>query len=73
MMGYLDVATCLLVACILLPLGAWGRAQADSLVVDAIQGQERDERIAVLRRGALTCQVLSVVFFLAAFVLLVVN
>lgn len=49
-------------ACALFPLGAWGKAHADSLVVDAIQGDERDQRIAVLRRGALTCQIVALVF-----------
>lgn len=70
MSGMLDVVTCLVVACVLFPLGVWGRAQADTLVVDTLQGEEREARINVLRRGALTCQVLSVVFALAAFGLL---
>ena len=61
----LDALTCLMVARVLFPLGVWGRAQAGDLVVDAVQGEERDRRIAVLRRGALTCQVLAVVFGLA--------
>jgi len=71
--GMLDAFTCLAVACVLFPLGVWGRAHADTLVVDAIQGEERELRIAVLRRGALTCQVLSVVFALAAFGLLAIR
>jgi hypothetical protein len=70
MSGTLDALTCLAVACVLFPLGVWGRAQAGSLVVDTIQGEERERRIVVLRRGALTCQVLAVVFTLVAFGLL---
>ncbi|MEU4418756.1 hypothetical protein, partial [Nocardia salmonicida] len=58
---------CLAVACVLFPLGVWGRQQAESLVVDAVEGEEREQRIAVLRRGAVTCQVLGVVFTAAAF------
>jgi len=55
----------------LFPLGAWGKAHADTLVVDAIQGEEREHRIQVLRRGAMTCQVVSLIFLAAAFVALV--
>lgn len=70
MSSILDALTCLVVACVLFPLGVWGRAHADSLVVDAVQGEEREVRIAVLRRGALTCLVLAAVFALVAFGLL---
>ncbi|MDN5745203.1 MAG: hypothetical protein L0H31_08775 [Nocardioidaceae bacterium] len=55
----------------LFPLGAWGKAHADTLVIDAIQGEEREHRIAVLRRGALTCQVMSLIFLAAGFTALV--
>jgi hypothetical protein len=68
--GTLDALTCLAVACVLFPLGVWGRSQAESLVVDTVVGEERERRIVVLRRGALTCQVLAVVFTLVAFFLL---
>jgi hypothetical protein len=71
--GLLDALTCLVVGCVLFPLGVWGRAHADTLVVEAVQGEERELRIAVLRRGALTCQVLSVVFTLVAFGLLAIR
>lgn len=54
-------------ACALFPLGAWGRAHADSLVVDTIQGDDRDRRVAVLRRGALTCQLVALVFLAFGF------
>lgn len=54
-------------ACALFVLGSWGRAHSDSLVVDAIQGEERDRRIAVLRRGAMTCQVVALVFLAFGF------
>lgn len=73
MSGMLDVLTCLAVACVLFPLGVWGRYQAENLVVDAVEGEEREQRIAVLRRGALTCQVLAVVFAAVAFWLLTIS
>lgn len=72
MIGLLDAFTCLVVACVLFPLGVWGRAQADDLVVDALPSDEREHRIAVLRRGALTCQVVAVVFGVGAVLLLLV-
>lgn len=61
----------LVFAVALFPLGAWGKAHADTLVVDAIQGEEREHRIQVLRRGAMTCQVMSLIFLAAAFVVLI--
>ncbi|GAA4815365.1 hypothetical protein ACFQ0K_07065 [Nocardioides caeni] len=70
MSGILDALTCLAVACLLFPLGTWGRAHASTLVVDAIQGEEREHRISVLRRGALTCQVVAGVLAVVAFLLL---
>jgi hypothetical protein len=73
MTAMLDALTCLAVACLLFPLGVWGRARADELVVDAVQGEERELRVAVLRRGAVTCQVLAVVFMLCAFGLLAIR
>lgn len=66
MSGVLDVITCLAVACFLFPLGVWGRAHADGLVVDALPSEEREHRISVLRRGALTCQVVAGVMLGAA-------
>ena len=73
MTSMVDVVTCLVVACVLFPLGVWGRSQAENLVVDAVEGEERELRIAVLRRGALTCQVLAVVFTAVAFWLLALD
>ncbi|MCR1785755.1 hypothetical protein KVF89_24675 [Nocardioides carbamazepini] len=70
MTSMLDALTCLAIACLLVVLGAWGRTHADSLVVDAIQGEEREQRIAVLRRGAITCHVVAAVLGLAAFFLI---
>jgi hypothetical protein len=70
--GLLDALTCLVVACFLFPLGVWGRAQAEDLVVDALPSEEREHRVAVLRRGALTCQVVAVVFGAGAIFLLLV-
>ncbi len=72
MIGVLDAFTCLAVACLLFPLGVWGRAQAHDLVVDALPSEEREHRIAVLRRGALTCQVVAVVLGAGAVLLLLV-
>lgn len=69
----LDALTCLFMACVLFPLGVWGTAHADSLVVDAIQGEEREHRIVVLRRGARTCQVVAVVFAALAFLLIAIR
>jgi len=73
MTSMLDVLTCLVVASALFPLGVWGRYQAENLVVDAVEGEEREIRIAVLRRGSLTCQVLAVVFTAVAFWLLTID
>jgi len=70
MTSLLDALTCFAVACVLFPLGAWGRANAETLVVPAVLGEDREARINVLRRGAVTCQVLAGVFFLVGFVLL---
>ncbi|KRA37600.1 MULTISPECIES: hypothetical protein [unclassified Nocardioides] len=70
MSSILDALTCLAIGCFLFPLGAWGRSHVNTLVVDAIQGEERAQRIAVLRRGATTCQVVAGVFVAVAFFLL---
>lgn len=69
----LDVITCLVLAGVLFPLGIWGRRHADSLVVDALDGEEREHRISVLRRGATTCQFAAGVFLLAAALLLFIR
>lgn len=66
----LDGLTCLAVACICFPLGVWGRNRSETLVLPSVLGEDREHRVAVLRRGALTCQVLSVVFAVAGFLLL---
>lgn len=70
MSSVLDALTCLAIGCFLFPLGAWGRSHVNTLVVDAIQGEERQHRIAVLRRGATTCQVVAGIFVVVAFYLL---
>ncbi|MDQ6524586.1 hypothetical protein RB608_13290 [Nocardioides sp. LHD-245] len=70
MTSMLDALTCLAIACGLVVLGTWGRSHADTLVVDTIQGEEREQRIAVLRRGAVTCYVVAAVLGLAAFFLI---
>ncbi len=67
----LDGLTCLAVACVCFPLGVWGRNRSDTLVLPSVLGEDREHRVAVLRRGALTCQVLAVVFAVAGFLLLV--
>jgi hypothetical protein len=66
----LDALTCFAVACVCFPLGVWGRSRAATLVLPSVLGEDREHRIAVLRRGALTCQVLGVVFAVAGFLLL---
>ena len=66
----LDALTCLAVACVCFPLGIWGRSRADSLVLPSVLGEDREHRVTVLRRGALTCQVVAVVFAVAGFLLL---
>lgn len=66
----LDGLTCLAVACVLFPLGVWGRGRAETLVLPSVLGEDREHRVTVLRRGALTCQVLAVVFAIAGFLLL---
>jgi hypothetical protein len=70
MTDILDAVTCLVVACVLFPLGVWGRSSADNLVLPSVLGDDREHRVTVLRRGALTCQVLAVVFAVAGFLLL---
>lgn len=52
MTDMLDVLTCLAVACVLFPLDLWGRYQAENRAVDPVEGEERGQRIAVLRGGA---------------------
>ena len=71
MTDVLDALTCFAVACVCFPLGVWGRSRADTLVLPSVLGEDREHRVAVLRRGALTCQVLAVVFAVAGFLLLV--
>lgn len=66
----LDGLTCLAVACVLFPLGVWGRGNADDLVTPGVRGYDREHRVTVLRRGALACQVVAVIFLLAGFGLL---
>ncbi|KRB72746.1 hypothetical protein ASE01_22125 [Nocardioides sp. Root190] len=70
MSSVLDALTCLVIGVFLFTLGAWGRSHVSTLVVDAIQGEERLQRIAVLKRGATTCQVVAGVFVVVAFFLL---
>lgn len=68
----LDALTCFAVGCVLFPLGAWGRGSAETLVAPAILGEDREARVAVLLRGARTCQVVALVFFVVGFLLLLV-
>lgn len=51
----LDALTCLALAAMLVTLGVWGRSQAHDLVLPTVEGEERERRIAVLRRGSATC------------------
>lgn len=67
MSASLDVITCLAFAGVLFPLGTWGRRHAEDLVAPAILGDDREHRIAVLRRGGLTCQVVAVILAGVAF------
>lgn len=66
----LDALTCMAVACVLFPLGVWGRLNAEDLVAPSVLGYDREHRVAVLRRGALACQVVAGVFLLCGFALL---
>lgn len=47
-------------------LGRWGRLHADLLVTRSLPDEHRARRLNALRRGGLACQVLGVVFALAA-------
>jgi hypothetical protein len=49
------------------------RSLPESIELTACEGEAREYRIAVLRRGALTCQVVAVIFTAVAFWLLAVN
>jgi hypothetical protein len=53
----------LVLAGALVAVGEWGRRHAPALVR---AGQDREQRAVVLRRGALACEVVAVLFVLAA-------
>ncbi|HWU32603.1 MAG TPA: hypothetical protein VN108_07005 [Marmoricola sp.] len=72
-MHSLDVLTCFFFACILVPLGYWGWQAADDLISPALPSEERQHRIEVLRRGAIACEVVAVLLFGAAFLLIAAN
>ena len=67
----LDVITCLVFAAILCPLGLWGWRSAEELVAEALPSEERLHRIAVLKRGAIACEVVAVLLLLAIFLITV--
>ena len=69
----LDALTCFAVACVLFPLGVWGRLNAEDLVAPGVLGYDREHRVTVLRRGARACQVVAVIFLLAGFGLLAIR
>lgn len=72
-MHTLDILTCFFFVCCLCPLGLWGWRAAEELVNDALPEGEREHRIAVLRRGAVACEVAAVLLLAAAFVLIASN
>ncbi|AJE87263.1 hypothetical protein SLNWT_6887 [Streptomyces albus] len=66
------VAAQLVMAAGLLGIGWWGRRRAHELVPPGREGdEEREHRVAVLRRGALTCQLVGLLFVGATFAALV--
>ncbi|TXL60696.1 hypothetical protein [Aeromicrobium terrae] len=65
-----DVVTCGVVAVVLGALGLWGRANAEALVTKALPSEEREHRENVLRRGAVTCLAVAVLFTAAGVLLL---
>jgi hypothetical protein len=70
MTDVLDGLTCLAIAGVCFALGVWGRRSAETLALPSVLGENREHRIAVLRRGALTCQIVGVVFAVAGLLLL---
>jgi hypothetical protein len=46
-------------AVLLAVMGKWGRANAPLLVPSGYAAKDREHRVAVLRRGALSCHVVA--------------
>ncbi|SNR84077.1 hypothetical protein SAMN06265360_12241 [Haloechinothrix alba] len=64
-----DVVTCIAVGSALGPLGWWGMRNARALVPPQLPEPEREKRVRVMRRGAVTAQCLAIVFALAGIML----
>ncbi|MCQ4079214.1 hypothetical protein NGB36_00925 [Streptomyces sp. RB6PN25] len=50
----------------LMLVGRWGRRRAAALVPASLSGTDRDRRIVAMRRGALACKALGVLFAFAS-------
>lgn len=62
----LNVVLQLSLAVGLFVLGTWGRHHSDLLAPRSLPEEHRARRVRALRRGSLACQVIAVVFALAA-------
>lgn len=58
----MNVLLPLILAILLYLLGIWGRVNAESLAPPSLPDEARRQRVRVLRRGAVTCQVLAFIF-----------
>jgi hypothetical protein len=61
-----DVLVAALIACVLLPLGLWGRRNVAGLVPPSLSTYGQIKRARELRRGATTLIVVSAVLFIGA-------
>ena len=50
----------------LMLVGRWGRRRAAALVPTSVCSTDRDRRIVAMRRGAIACEVLGVLFAFAS-------
>lgn len=64
-----EIVTSVVVGIVLVVLGRWGSRNALALVPPSLAESERRRRERVLARGAITCQVLGVVFVAGTLVL----
>lgn len=55
----------LTLAAALILVGAWGRANGHVLVPSSLPDEFQESRVRAIRRGALVCQILGVLFALA--------
>ncbi|WP_224401149.1 hypothetical protein [Pseudonocardia sp. ICBG1034] len=64
--GLATAGILLAMAVALATLGLWARGNVQDLVPSQMSGEQRDQRIRVLRRGGATCLVVAAVFVVVA-------